>query len=461
MSVSVSGIPAEIVNLIQDRTLERVFHDALYPRLLFRSEAMAEVWPVNLGERMLFTRTGLIPVKTKPLTPGSDPLPSTYASEQWAAQADQFGDAIDTHMPTSYVTLASTYLRNTLTLGLNAGETMNRLARNALYRAYTGGRTVAIAAALADALQLHVASLNGFTEAQLLGRPAAVSPANPIPISFTTVGEPNNTVIGAVPDDPTNPFGPGVLFLGAATTGAIALRDGISSGFAPRILRVGGAATVDGIAPANVLTLDDVINAVAILRGNKVPPCSDGYYHIHMSPTAEAEVFQDNHFQRLHQSLPDSAAYRDQAIGQLVGSRWYRNTEVPNTENVGDLIDTSGGGGSAQLGEEIGAEVVNQTGVPIQRTLVLGGGALYEKYLDESKYITEAGVTGKIGEFSITNGGVQVMTNRIRFIARAPLDRLQQIYGQAWSWSGDFPIPSDQTTGPSTRFKRALVIEHA
>jgi hypothetical protein len=33
--------------------------------------------------------------------------------------------------------------------------------------------------------------------------------------------------------------------------------------------------------------------------------------------------------------------------------------------------------------------------------------------------------------------------------------------GQAWSWSGDFPIPSDVLSGDGARFLRAVVIEHA
>ena len=113
------------------------------------------------------------------------------------------------------------------------------------------------------------------------------------------------------------------------------------------------------------------------------------------------------------------------------------------------------------LAPEIGAEVTNEAGVPIRRTIVTGGGALYEKYLDESRFITDAGVTGKIGNFSITNGGVSIMTNRIRYMLRAPLDRLQQVVGQTWSWSGDFPVPSDALTGDDSRFNRAIIIEHA
>ncbi len=97
----------------------------------------------------------------------------------------------------------------------------------------------------------------------------------------------------------------------------------------------------------------------------------------------------------------------------------------------------------------------------IRRTLVTGGGVLVEKYLDESKFITEAGVNGKIGEFSIINGGVAVMAQRIRYLLRAPQDKLQQVVDQTWSWSGDFAAPSDSLAGDSARYKRAVIIEGA
>jgi hypothetical protein len=305
-----------------------------------------------------------------------------------------------------------------------------------------------------------VASINGFTQQLDNGRLRPVSSTNAIPVSFSGSAA-DNTVIAATPDDPNIPLGPGTLTLSTGLSAGLANREGVRSATRSRIRRVGAGATVDGIASGNTLTLNEIINAVSLLRANKVPPCSDGYYHVHMSPEAEAQIYEDNHFQRLHQSLPDSAAYRDLGIGQLVGCRFYRNTETPNEENVGDLIDTSGSAANARLGEEVLAEVINASGIPIRRTIVVGGSSIYEKYLDESKFITAAGVTGKIGEFSVTNGGVQVMTDRIRYIARAPLDKLQQVYSQAWSWSGDFPVPSDALTGNTARFKRAQVIEHA
>lgn len=455
MTVSLPGIPNEIANIIQDRTLERVFHDALYPRLLYRSEAMAESWAANLGERMTFTRAGLIPVKIQPLTPGQDPTPSTYAFEQWEVEAKQQGDTIDTHMPTSQVSIAPLFMRNTVQLGLNAGETLNRLVRDRLFRAYLGGTTNLAVAGVAGQVSIEVASINGFTETLSNGRVVPVSSAAPI---AATVGAESVSVIGAEASNPLDPFGRGRLFLAAALVGSPAIRSVVLATNRSRIVRVGGGSSVDALTGSSIITMQDIINAVTRMRTMKIPPCSDGFYHVHMTPNGEAQIFADPVFQRLYQSLPESAAYRDYAIGQLLGCRFYRDTENPNTINSGPLVAS---GSSAQSSGEIGGDVVNGAGVPVDRTIILGGGTIYEKYLDESKYITDAGVTGKIGQFSVVNNGVQVMTNRIRYILRAPLDRLQQVVAQTWSWSGDFAIPSDILTGDPARFKRAVIIEHA
>lgn len=462
MALALQGIPAQIVNLLQDRTLERVFHDSLYPRLLYRAEARPEQWAANIGERMVFTRSGLIGVDTRPLVPGVDPVPKTWPSEQWEAEARQHGNTIDTHMPSSLTSLASLFLRNTQNLGLNAGQTLNRISRDPLFRSYLSGEAMLTASTGGASTTLQVNTLNGFTQQMDNGRLNPVSVANPLPISFSTA-EPDNNVVGFQPDDVNEPYGPGTLTLAVATSGAVAARVGVFAATRARRLRAGGGATVDALTATDVLTLNDVIAAVSRLREQNVPTHPDGQYHVHLTPQAEAEIFQDNHWQRLHQSLPEGAAYRDLAIGQAVGCYFYRNTENPDAATVDPTrtIAVAGGGGGATLSQELGGELTNEAGVPIRRVMVTGGGALYEKYIDESQYITEAGVTGKVGQFSIVNGGVAVMTKRIRFILRSPLDRLQQQVSQTWSWSGDFPVPSDQLVGDGARFKRAVIIEHA
>ncbi len=461
MTVSL-GFRPEINAIIQDNTLRREFEDSLFPNLLYRMDAMPEMWNANIGDVQIFTRTGLLAVDTRPVRPGSDPTPDTYDVEQYRAEAAQHTKTVDTHLPTNYLALASTYIRDTKQLGLNAGQTVNRIARNRLYRAYLGGDTSSILAAVLGARQVTVASINGFTERLVQGQLAGVSTANPIAVSFTEPGVVDNAVIGAVPLDSDNPFGPGVLTLANALNAALPRRSGVKGEFRPEILRAGAADTVDGLTGASRLVLQDIINAVSTLRDNNVPTHMDGYYHVHISPFAEAQLFSDEVFQQLNRSLPDDTRYHELIIGDLVGARFYRNRENPKRTNVGPLVATGGGVGNAVGAPDLGAEIVNEAGIEIRRTIVTGGNAMREMYIPEgTAYMSEVGVQGDIGTFNVVNGGVEIMADRIRYIARKPQDRLQQVVSQTWSWSGDFVIPSDSVTdGPST-FKRSVVIEHA
>ncbi len=187
-------------------------------------------------------------------------------------------------------------------------------------------------------------------------------------------------------------------------------------------------------------------------------PHADGFFHHHLSSTAKAQIFADNQFQRLHESLPDGLSYRQFVVGVQVGCVHYKNTEVPDNTNTGVLRAT---GVNAQVSPQIGAEVVNEGGVRIGRTIITGRESLSECYMDESAYISEVGVTGKIGKFNVINDGVAVMSDRIRLTVRRPLDKLQQIVANTWSWTGDFPVPTDALVGGDARYKRSVVIEHA
>lgn len=465
MAVSLAslGLPPHLSNIIQERVLERRFQDALFSNLEWRRLGVPEQWAANEGETHAYTRTGLIPVDPKPRQPGQDPTPSSFGAEQWEVTANVYDNTIDTHMPSSRVTLASKLLEDTEKLGLNAAQTLNRVARNKLLSAYLEGETVLIAAALSGATQIRVASLNGFRERLLNGRPTPVSAANAIPITFSA-GPAANTVVGFAPDNADDPLGLGTLTLGAALSAPAALRAGVRAGSRSLIHRVGGGVTVDALTGVEFLTLDDIRTAIAQLRNRNVPPMPDGFYHVIVTVDGESQLFRDNEFQRLHESsLGRSPEYRQNQISELIGCRFYRDTESPNAQSVSSLADTSGGGGSAQAAPEIGGEIHNQSGVLVRRALVCGGKALIEKWVNEGAYLTEAGTTGfqRFGNFTVVNNGLQIMAERVRYIMRAPLDRRQENISQTWSFSGDWGRPSDILTGDPARYKRAMVIEHA
>lgn len=455
------GVPANVLDLIQSGLLERAFHDGLYPALQYRAEALWEEWPANTGTEIFMSRPGLLRPVTKPLASNADPTPNTVNYEQWIARLERYASTIDTHLPTSAVANADQLLRNIHQLGLQAGQSINRIPRNALAKAYLSGQTRGIAIAAAGANQIRVASLNGFTDVITAGanvRPLPVSGGNPLSITIGGVVGPRN-VIGFDADNPDDPFGPGTLFLSAVLGGAgMAANAPVISSAAPRIIRSGGGLSVDAIAANDVFVLQDLINATNYLRKNNVPPHEDGFYHAHVNTDANGQVFADAAFQRLQTALPDHVYYQQAFIGTIAGCACFLNTESPDATNSGDLTAT---GANSLYAEEIGSEVVNSNGINIGRIIVTGRGALYERGLDEKAYVTEAGITGKMGEFQVVNAGVEVQTERVRLILRAPLNRLQDLVAATWSITTAFPVPSDVTSGGPQRFKRSVIIEHA
>src|SRR3990167_8574435 len=82
----------EVRQLVQEGHLERAFHDGLFPSLLFRQAVDAQLFPGNVGDSMIFTGTGLIRPKPRPIVPGDDPVPSTYEKEQWETLVQQYAD---------------------------------------------------------------------------------------------------------------------------------------------------------------------------------------------------------------------------------------------------------------------------------------------------------------------------------------------------------------------------------
>lgn len=467
----VLGVPASVQDLIQKGLIERAFHEGLFPKLLFAMEAQFEKWEEHMGVEVFQSRPGLLRPKVKPQAPGTDPSPQVVPYEQWSVVIQQFADSIDTHTPTSAVQAQNQFLSNINQLGLQAGQSKNRLSRNALYKPYVSGQTVLKVAALVAATTISVSSMNGFLDVITTSTSARPNPVNPTTPLIATIGtgvtKETISIVGAVPDSALDPDGPGTLFLAVGLVSAQAIRAPVKSAKAPRLTRPSAGESVDAITAGDTLVLQQLINSVGLLERANVPKHADGFFHCHLSPMSQTQLFADPVFQRLNQSLPDSVTYREGLLGELYGVLFYKNNECPDDTNTFDVLgalttSTTIALVDAKYSTDIGAEVINGSGVKIARSIITGRNPLVEKGLDESAYLTEAGIVGKIGEFDIKSGGAQVNTQRIRLIMRAPLDRLQQFVSCTWSFTLGFAAPSDLTapSGPE-RFKRAVVMEHA
>jgi hypothetical protein len=452
----------EIRALVQENILERAFHDALFPRMLFRGEATPQMWPANVGDSMVFTAAGLVKPKMKPLQPGSDPAPSSYQAEQWTATLQQYADSIDTHMPTSISAIANLFLRNAHQLGMSAGQALNRIVRDRMYNAAESGWTVADGAQSAVTV-LRVKRLNGLTTARRPDLPNgsavrfdAVSTNNPLVVNIvTTSGNVLRNIVGYSPDIAGDQVGPGTITLKG---GAVSVNDraAVYSLDATNIVRVGGGNSVDSVGSTDILTLEAIRTAVARFWQSNVPEHADGRFHAHIDPTAQSQVFSDPEFGRLMTSLPDYYAYRQFALGELLGTVFFRNSECPIPETVqGGFL------GVYDPEDPFAPELYNNglpTGVKLHRTLLTGQGGVYEYHQDLSGLLTDAGITGKVGEPRITNNGIEVFTDRIQLILRSPLNRLQDLVSTSWKFIGDWPCRTDATTGDQSRYKRFVTI---
>lgn len=461
--MTIANIPPGQAALIQENALQRIILEAMNPKQMYRADCDADRWVVDgapMSQNQTFTRAGLIDVDTRPLVPGVDPSVGKYDIEQWRVIASQQGKSVITHMPTSVVGIDNKFVVDARQLGVHAGMTLNRLVRNRLISAYIGGEAYATATVASGLRDIHVTAINGFSELTAsTGALVPVSPANPIAVTFSGA-EVANSVVAAIPDSADNPIGPGTLTLSAALTTGVTARDVIYAGNRTPIVRVDGSNSIDGLASTEIMTTSAVLTAVSHLRDRNVPTHMDGTYHVHLSARAERQLLQDTLFRDLYRGGGASTGvYGEAEILKAFGCTFVRNTESPKEGNVTGAVNT---GTSAVIAPEIGGQVVNNGGVPVDHTIVTGSGTIVEKYIDESKYTTIGGVNGVVSQnWRVTAGGVEINLDRIRYIIRAPIDALQQVYTQSWSWSGDFGIPSDQLAPGPERYKRAVAIQHS
>lgn len=411
-------LPAAIQAIMQNGMLDRTFQEALKPEWLFPAIADVMPWQGGLGDTKTFTRNGLLSPQTTPIT-GSDTSPATYAVEQYSATMDQYGLAIDTNMLYSAMTLQSKFLNDVSRLGINAGQSMNQIARNKLYKAYAGGRTWCTTTAGSDT-SIIVQSTNGFEYVLVNGVPTAVSASNPLTVTIAGVA---NTVTGVN-------TGTSTLTLGTAR--ADTAGDAVIAANAPTTIRATGSTAYD-LSGSNTVTFANFRSAVTRLRKMNVPAMG-GYYTAQIDPDTEGQLFGDADFKQALQGRVDSPIYRDLSIGRFAGIDWVRNNETPTIL-----------GGSAGT-------------LTVHRPIVYGASALVAAPFEGMGALLAG--TGVEDEPDIrmieAAPGVEVA-----LIVRPPQDRLQQNISTSWSYVGDYTVPSDSLTGDAALYKRAVVIEHA
>jgi len=414
-----STVPAAIRAMMQNGLLDRVFMEALRPEFIFPALADPEPWQGGLGDTKTMTRKGLLAPATTAIT-GSDTSAATYGIEQWSVTMDQYGQAIDTNMLTSAMALQSKFLADVQTLGINAGQSLNQIARNKLYNAYAGGRTWCTTTATSDT-SIIVNSVAGFTHVLVNGVPTAVSASNPLTVTVEGVA---NTVTGVN-------AGTNTLTLGTAR--ADTAGDYLVAANAPTTIRPAGDTAYD-LTGSNTVTFAMFRSAVTRLRKMNVPTVN-GYYVAHIDPDTESQLFSDSDFKQALQGRVDSPIYTDLSIGRFGGIDWVRNNECPT------LLGGTGGT------------------VTVHRPIVLGAGALVAAPFEGMGDLLRGTGVDDVPDIAMIEAAPGVQVARI---VRPPQDRLQQTLSTSWSWVGDYGVPSDSlANSDAALFKRAVVLEHA
>lgn len=454
--MAIQNMPTALQNAIQQGFLEREFHTGLTSALGYRAIADREPVSINVGETVTKTRAGLKAPVTTPLTPSSNTnldngiTPTSQTIEQYVLGIDQYGDSIDLNIVTSQVGIANQFLLNGRTNGTQARQSLDRIARNALFAAYLGGNTRVRTTLGAPAATINVDDVRGFE--QVLASNASAQAGKYVPVSGTftasvLVGLNVYTLIGTARDGSNVSTTPGG-FSGTLTfSGNVTVADGtaaniVSHANCPVLVRPNGkwkggsalgiATATPALASTDVLTLGVIEDAIAQLRNNT--GMQDQLFNLYLDNVSMRQLFADQDFKLMYQGQYGSAEAQRGKVFQLMGANF-----IPTTEALTQAHPVT-------------------AGLTVRRPILCAPGALVE-----GDY---AGMQKKAADLSGTNSEI-TMTDSVCMVTRAPIDRLAQIVAQSWFWIGGFVAPTDATanstiipTAGAQYLKRAVVIEH-
>jgi hypothetical protein len=437
--MGIQNFPAALQGLIQQNFLQREFQDGLQSVLAFRRVAERIPFPNGIGETLTKTRPGLKAPVTTPMTPSANTnldnglSPSTWTMEQYTLSINMYGDSIDLNMVTNRVGIVDQFMQNAKVNGIQAAQSLDRLARNALTGAYMGGNTRVRVTLGAPAATVPVDDIRGFQSVLVNG---VVAPVGAVNTMTVTVGSNVYALQGATPDGTNASTAPNGVSGTLTFTTNVSVADGtalnaVTSAVAPSILRPGTRATSAALTPNDLFTMSIVLDAVAYLRRNAVPSI-DGMYDCYLDPVSGRQLFADPDFKILFQGQDAAREFRMGRVIELLDCRFIPTTEA--------LVQAH----------------PSLANVTIRRPIVCGANALIE---GDFEGMAGSDVAPADSIIDTVDGVVQV--------TREPLDRLQQIIAQSWYWIGGFTAPTDYTvnqaivpTASNAYYKRAVTIEH-
>lgn len=431
----ISNLSASIQNILQPGFLIKSMEQALYPNLAYRESFTPFETPVHLGQTFTFTRKGLLPIVQSPLTrPADTDLTSGLTSqvsgkEQYSVTMNEYAQPVTTNLLTSSATIVDLFKENAEDLGLNAGQSLDVQSRRRGFLAYNGGRTYVTTAA-GPTTSVALRNVAGFDFLYVNGVPVTTSVANPHPVTVTESGVPTTRNITAVTAGTLNTAEdtvPGTVTMSANVT--VIVGDSVISNFAPDSIRPNNRSTAQQIIGTDIMTMKHLTEATARLRAKSVPKHDDGYYHAILDPLQVSQLWEDPAFQRAYQSLPESEEFRQGMAGVVGGVKIFESPQTPSGNN--------------------------QAGIKVNRAIITGKEFGFEaRYAGMAKWLSMSGL-------SATGTVMYSPDTHVALIVRTPLDVLQQVVTNTWSFIGDWVCATDSLVGGAQYYKRGIVIETA
>lgn len=454
-------LPAALQPIVQTGMLEREFEEGLDSVLAYRRLSLDETVPNRSGETLTRTRTGRKNPVTTPFNPANNTgldngmTPSDATIEQYTFSMNQYGDTADVDLVGDLVSISDNLIRVARNNGVQAAQSMERIARKKLFAAYMGGNSyVRTDLGAGSTTTCYVDDITGFSTVLVNGVPTAVSGANTLTVAEKSVssGVTQTLHVTATTAEVTNhsqrPDGvSGILTFTTATLPVNG--DQLVAVNAPQIIRPSGHLTTAQMTGSDTLTLGYLLDAQTILKNNGVPTMPDGTYHVILDNQSERQLWADQDFKIFFAGRKDSQEYRSGQIYSLLGL-----TMIPTTESY---VQTSLMQAGAVASTATGVALVSTN---IRRVLVAGAETMIQGNFE--------GLEGWLARQAVNAIGDVRLVNNVAHVFRPPLDRLQQFMGLSWTWIGDFAIPSDNTatttiipTASNALFKRSVVIETA
>jgi len=345
------------------------------------------------------------------------------------------------------------------TNGVNAAQTVERVAKQTWFAAYNTGNTwIRGDLGSPTSTTVHVDDIRGFQFAPVNGVMQPVSASNPLlvnEIAFASGGISQQlSVTAAVADSPTQSVYPssvagqasdgisGVLTFASGPTTPVS-GDALVSSIASPVVRPNGKNATNQLAPGDLLTMQLINNAVALLQQNAVPRHADGCYHLYYDYQSQSELFVDQQFMLSAASRIADAEYQNGQVFSLFGTKF-----IPTTEAYLQALVPSAGMQNPASG-----------GTNVHRVLITGAGGLCQgNYAALEQYANRTAV-GSISNI--------YLVDNIAHIVRSPIDNQGRSATLVWLAIFGMVCPTDLTATPAiiptannAAFKRAVVIEH-